>query len=104
MAALGAAWQAFSAALEVRTAARYDAGKEGSTMATVATPVELVESVAELRLPPKADARLQALMDRNTAGLLTPQEREDLEALVELSERIGLLRAEALLVLGRRPA
>jgi hypothetical protein len=44
------------------------------------------------------------LMDRNSAGWLTPDEREELEALVELSERLALLRARALLLLGRRPA
>jgi hypothetical protein len=53
--------------------------------ATVATPVEWVESVSGLRLPPRADARLQQLMDRNMEGLLTQAEYAELEALVELS-------------------
>ena len=48
--------------------------------ATVSAPVEWVESVSGLRLPPKADERLQALMDRNTEGLLTDTERAELEA------------------------
>jgi hypothetical protein len=39
--------------------------------ATVAAPVEWVESVSDLRLPPRADARVQQLTDRNTEGLLT---------------------------------
>lgn len=72
--------------------------------AMLETPRELVESFAEVRLPAKADAKLQLLMDRNTEGLLTPQERNDLEALVELSESLSLLRARALQVLGRKPA
>jgi hypothetical protein len=38
--------------------------------ATVVAPVEWVESVSDLRLSPRADARLQQLMDRNTEGLL----------------------------------
>jgi len=38
---------------------------------TVAAPVEWVEAVSGLRLPPKVDARLQHLIDRNTEGLLT---------------------------------
>jgi hypothetical protein len=42
-------------------------------------------------------------MDRNTEGLLSPQEREELDALVELSEQLSLVRGEALLVLGKRP-
>jgi len=40
-------------------------------------------------------------MDRNTEGLLSASEREELEALVELSETIALLRIQALRVLGR---
>jgi hypothetical protein len=43
-------------------------------------------------------------MDRNTNGALTPGEREELEALVELSESIALVRAKALHLLGRKPA
>jgi hypothetical protein len=70
---------------------------------TVAAPVEWVESVSDLRLPPRADVRLQQLMDRNTEGLLTNTERADLEALVELSETLALVRATALQLLGRTP-
>jgi hypothetical protein len=73
-------------------------------MTTVQAPLELVEAIADLRLPPKTDQRLQQLMDRNTNGLLSESEREDLEALVEMSERIALVRAQALHVLGRKPA
>lgn len=40
-------------------------------------------------------------MDRNTEGQLSEVEREELEALVELSETISLLRMQALRVLGR---
>jgi hypothetical protein len=43
-------------------------------------------------------------MDRNTNGELTPEEEEELEALVELSETIALVRAQALRLLGRKPA
>ena len=42
-------------------------------------------------------------MDRNNEGLLTDAERADLESLVELSERLSLVRAEAIHLLGRRP-
>jgi hypothetical protein len=69
----------------------------------IETPREMVETVAQLRLPPKTDRRLQDLMDRNTNGSLTPEERDDLEALEELSETIALVRAQALHVLGRTP-
>jgi hypothetical protein len=70
---------------------------------TIDAPLEWVETVSSLRLPPKADQRLQELMDRNNEGLLTETERADLESLVELSERLSLVRAEALHLLGRRP-
>jgi hypothetical protein len=73
-------------------------------MPTVEAPVELFETLAALRLPEKTDAHLQRLMDRNTDGLLTEPEREELEALAELSERLALLRAQALRLLGRKPA
>jgi hypothetical protein len=70
---------------------------------TVDAPLEWVETVGNLRLPPRADQRLQALMDRNNEGLLTETERAELEALVELSERLSLVRAAALHLLGRPP-
>jgi len=66
-------------------------------------PVDWIESVGSLCLPAKADHRLQDLMDRNNEGLLSGEEREELEALAELSERLSLVRAEALQILGRRP-
>ena len=69
----------------------------------VSAPVDWIESVGDLRLPSKADDRLQLLMDRNTEGLLNQVEREELEALVELSERLALVRAEAWQILGREP-
>ena len=53
--------------------------------------------------PSKADRRLQELMDRNNEGLLDQSEREELEALVELSEQLSLVRGEALQILGKRP-
>ncbi len=73
-------------------------------MATVIqAPLEMVEEMASLRLPPRADERLQILMDRNTNGTLGPEEQELLETLVELSENLALVRAKALRLLGRKP-
>jgi hypothetical protein len=72
--------------------------------AVVEAPRDLVESLADMRFPPKADARLQQLMDRNTEGRLTPGERDELEALVELSETMALFRARAMRLLGRSPS
>ncbi len=42
---------------------------------TIEARLEWVETVENLRLPPKADQRLQELMDRNNEGLLTDAER-----------------------------
>lgn len=67
----------------------------------VEAPVDLVESVGNLHLPPKADQRLQDLMDRNNEGLLNRAEQEELAELAEWSEKVSLMRAEALHVLGR---
>ena len=71
--------------------------------AVVEAPREMVEEIAGLRLPAKTDKKLQVLMDRNSEGRLTLDEREDLEALVELSETLALVRAKALQLLGRKP-
>jgi hypothetical protein len=70
---------------------------------TIPAPSEWVATIGELRLPSKADLRLQQLMDRNNEGALSTLEREELESLVELSERLSLVRAEALQLLGRVP-
>lgn len=71
--------------------------------AVIEAPRALVESVAAMRFPGKTDARLRTLMDRNTNGQLDTAEREELEALAELSETIALVRAQALRLLGRVP-
>jgi hypothetical protein len=63
----------------------------------------MVEEVAALRLPATADRRLQWLMDRNTEGTLSPEEKEELAAWVEWSETIALIRAKALRLLGKSP-
>jgi hypothetical protein len=68
-----------------------------------AGPDEIIESVADLRLPDQTDRRLQTLMDRNNEGLLSASELEELESLVALSETLSLVRAKALHYLGRSP-
>ena len=42
-------------------------------------------------------------MDRNNEGHLQNSEKEELEAWVELSEQLSLVRAEALQILGKKP-
>jgi hypothetical protein len=71
--------------------------------ATVSAPVEWIEFVSDLCLPSRANARLQQLMDRNTEGLLPESEGAQLETLVELSEQLSVVRAQALQLLGRKP-
>lgn len=73
-------------------------------MAVITAPTDWVESISRLRLPPRADRRLSELMDRNNEGQLSADERADLEALVEMSETLSLVRAEAIRLLGRKPA
>jgi hypothetical protein len=69
----------------------------------IPAPVKWVQAVSTLRLPPRAERRLQVLMDRNNEGNLSEPERNELESLVELSERLSLVRAEALHLLGQTP-
>ena len=73
-------------------------------MAVISAPTDWIESISRLRLPPRADRRLSELMDRNNEGQLSTDERADLEALVEMSETLSLVRAEAIRLLGRKPA
>lgn len=47
---------------------------------------------------------MQALMDGNNEGRLTQSERLELATLVEWSEKVSLIRADALEFLGSRPA
>ena len=71
--------------------------------ATVAAPVAWVRPVGDLRLPARADRRLAWLMGRNNEGSLDESERAELQSLVELSEAMSLVRADALHLLGRGP-
>ena len=70
---------------------------------TIDAPLQWDETVATLRLPEQADRHLQQLMDRNNESQLSELERAELAALAELSERLSLVRAEALQLLGRKP-
>jgi len=70
---------------------------------TIIAPIAWVETVGQLSLPAKADQRLLQLMDSNNEGLLSETERAELESLVEMSERLSLVRAEALHLLGQQP-
>jgi len=69
----------------------------------ISAPLHMIEAVAALRFPAASDRRLQILMDRNNSGALGTEDRDELESLTELSEKISLVRAEALALLGREP-
>ena len=69
--------------------------------AVISAPKNWVDSVSHLRLPPRSAKRMQDLMDRNTEGALGPLEQEELEALVEWSEEVSLIKAEAMNLLAR---
>jgi hypothetical protein len=43
-------------------------------------------------------------MDRNNDGMLNESERAELESLVELTQTLSLVRAQAFQLLNRRPA
>lgn len=72
--------------------------------ALIAAPKSWVASVGRLSLPKKSARRLQILMVRNNDGLLTLAERRELTALVEWSESVSLIRAQALQLLGKKVA
>lgn len=65
--------------------------------------LDLAKDMAKMRLPADTDKRLQELMDRNNDGMLTREEKKELRSIVAISELLSLLRAKALLVLGRKP-
>lgn len=69
---------------------------------TIAAPIDWIKAVGNLHFPAKADHRLQDLMDRNNEGQLQGTEKDELEGLVELSEQMSLVRAEALQILGKQ--
>ena len=72
--------------------------------AVVSGPGDWIEHVSDLKLPQTTDRRLQLLMDKNTEGALSSSERDELVSLVDLSEQLSLLRAEALRLLGKKSA
>ena len=71
---------------------------------SVSVPKSWVASVGRLALPKRTQRRMQALMDGNNEGRLTQSERLELATLVEWSEKVSLIRADALEFLGSRPA
>lgn len=63
----------------------------------VATP----EQILAFQLPEEEEQRGIALLEKNNAGTLTPQEAADLEEMRRLDSMISVLRAKALEALNR---
>jgi hypothetical protein len=60
---------------------------------TMTVELDLPDDLARLKLPRAVAARLQTLLDRQDAGeLLTDEEREEAEGLVNMAEFLTLLR------------
>jgi hypothetical protein len=60
---------------------------------TLTLQVELPDDLARLRLPTAVAARLQTLLDRQDSGvMLTAEERDEAQGLVDLAEFLTLLR------------
>lgn len=59
-------------------------------------------TIAAEQMSDAAKARMQILMDGNTAGTLTEEEHEELAKLVERGERLMVRKAEALGILIER--
>ncbi|MEY2880350.1 MAG: hypothetical protein RLZZ15_2730 [Verrucomicrobiota bacterium] len=65
-------------------------------MSALHLEIEVPDDLANFRLPPGVQHRLQALLDKQEAtGPLTATEREEAEGLVNLAEFLSLLRLRA---------
>lgn len=65
-------------------------------------PRDQLEMVADMRFPPGVDNRMQDLMGRNNDGQLNAAEHDELMGLAEMSEVWSLVRAQAMIALGRK--
>jgi hypothetical protein len=53
------------------------------------------EALLRLRADPQLQARIEALADKSTEGQLTPEEREEYEALIRVGQFVSLRQANA---------
>lgn len=59
-------------------------------------------TIAREQMPETAQNRAHELMSKNSRGIITDEERAELEALVERSDRLMLRKAEAASILKKR--
>lgn len=70
---------------------------------SVQVKLDLPNDWRNFRLPPALDDRLQELLDRqDQKGKLTPRERREAKALVELVDMLSLMKARASLSAKRK--
>jgi hypothetical protein len=62
---------------------------------------EAAKRLAALQADPTVQARADELADRNTEGLLTPEERAEYELYVHVFELLSILKVRARAVLAR---
>lgn len=68
----------------------------------MSSPQSLLEDLAGFMLPRSTQRRLVRLMDLNSEGALTADQARELKSLVELNERLSILKGRARLVLERK--
>ncbi len=60
---------------------------------TISLEIEVPGDLGKFRLPQALQAKLQSLLDRQDAGVaLTPSDREEAEALVDMAELLTMLK------------
>jgi hypothetical protein len=65
---------------------------------------EVARNIADLRADPIAQARIDELADKSTAGQLSDEERAEYETYVRAIDFIAILQAKARAMLGRGKA
>lgn len=66
---------------------------------TIEIPIQFLEEMANFQFPASTQEKLNQLMDKNNEGKLLEEEREELSALIEINERVSLLKGQAKLFL-----
>ena len=62
---------------------------------TIEIPADFLEELAEYQFPPSIQDQITRLMDKNTEDQLSEDERKELQALVELSESVSIMKGRA---------
>ena len=79
-----------------------DEGEEGELQALRYLSDDALRTIARETMSPDLKSTMQTLMDKNTAGTISPDEHEQLRQLVERSEKMMLRKSEATSLLSQR--